>query len=101
MYYDVQVASSDMTVVPSFVKIGLLVQKSILGGLCAHACTHTHTHTQHGDLMTLLFPIRKESRARNYLNKSCIVFLRFIATLEILYLSLRATGAASSSQIFT
>lgn len=64
-------------------------------------CTRPHTYTEYGDLVALLFPLRKERRGRNYFDKLCIAFFMFITSLEILYPSLRDTGFAASSQICT
>ena len=49
----VEVGSDDMTFVPSFVKIGLVVQK--LKRTDGRGHTHTHTHTQHCDLGIVLW----------------------------------------------
>jgi hypothetical protein len=61
MKYAVEMGSGTMLHIPSFIKIGSVIQKLMEGG----ELTDTQTHSQYGDLISILLFFRnKESRLK-------------------------------------
>jgi hypothetical protein len=69
MKYSVEMGSSTMIYIPSFIKIGSGIQKLIWG--------NARAHTQHSDLISLLlFFQNKESKLKMTTNCLCFTSMR-------------------------